>query len=710
MPEQNSLHIIHSLSGKWSRNNLVATVLSAVALALLIAAIGQYLIGLPLWAVATLFVATIAVTIWIKRSKPLTPADISSYLNRSYPQLEESAQLLLMPAQSLSLLQQMQVQKIAPVLVAIPEPPAMRRSLKKALILLGSAVAASILIALLSFLLPHNRKRGNTTAQPAANKVQEHILPGIASFQIQVIPPTYTNNPVRQQQQFSLKVAEDSKVQWEIHTNQKVHQLALVFNSKDTLRLAPITTDSTTWSLQRNIREAGFYQVILAGQASQLYTLEVIPDLPVNISIITPQQYSRIEPGREPLTRLSLQLTDDYGIRSAGIVATKASGKGESVSFKEQQLSFPVSFDGRRQMALNKILDLPALGMHAGDELYFYVKALDNRGQESRSNMYFVSLPDTAELLSLSGMESGVNQTPEYFRSQRQIIIDIEKLLQQQPTIPKDSFNARSNELGDDQKLLRLRYGKFLGEEWESGGHSPDDGHDHGGGNEIAFGDIKALEDQYAHKHDNAEDASYFEPQQKAQLKAILTEMWTSELKLRTYYPREALPYAYKALRLLKDMQQKSRAYVSKTSIKMPPLRPEKRLTGELDKIGTPLNQKNNAADNNTETILQQAMAVLEQLKQAPVVAPEQMPSLLGAEKKISEKAVHAPVDYLPALNAIRQITQEPGKTNKAAIVKVQAALQKMMKAAGLLPQQGAAVDGNKLADYYFNNLNGSGH
>ncbi|AXY73217.1 hypothetical protein D3H65_04165 [Paraflavitalea soli] len=715
MPEQNSLHIIQSLSGKWSRNNLLATVLHAVALALLTAAIGHYLVGLPLWAVIMLFVATIAVTLWIKRPRPLTPAAISSFLNRSYPQLEESTQLLLIPEQSLSLLQQMQVQKIAPVLVTIPEPPAMRQSLRKALILLGSAVAGCVLIALLSFLLRDNRDHSNDSALPAVPIVKEHILPGIASFQIQVTPPAYTNNPARQQQQFSLKVEEGSKVQWEIHTNQKVAQLSLVLNSKDTLQLSPAAADSTTWRLQRDIREAGFYQVSLAGQASQLYTLEVIPDLPVTINIITPQQYSRIEPGREPLTRLSLQLTDDYGIKNAGIVATRASGKGESVSFKEQQLSFPVSFDGRRQMALTKILDLPALGMHAGDELYFYVKAVDNRGQESRSDMYFVSLPDTAELLSLSGMESGINQVPEYFRSQRQIIIDIEKLLQQQATIPIDTFHLRSNVLGDDQKLLRLRYGKFVGEEWESGGHSPDDGHDHGSGEhgeekEIAFGDIKALEDQYAHKHDNAEDATYLEPAQKAQLKAILTEMWSSELKLRTYYPREALPFAYKALRLLKDMQQKSRAYVSKTSVKMPPLRPEKRLTGELDKIGTPLHQKNNAADNSAETILQQAMAVLEQLKQAPVVTPAQMPALLAAEKKISEKAVHAPVDYLPALNAIRQLTQEPGKINKAVIVKVQAAVQKMMKAGGLLPQPGGTAAGNELADYYFNNLNGSSH
>lgn len=706
MPEQNSVHIIHTLTAQWSRNNLLASVLHAIALAFFIAMTGAYIFHLPVWTGIILFIAIAALRFWLKPSRTLTTADIASFLNRSYPELEESSQLLLVPETSLNLLQKMQVQKIIPSLVNIQEPPAMWEPLNKAWIMLGSSVAASLLIAGLSILFPFNNNSNSQNSQPAVPTVHETILPGISLFQIQVTPPAYTNNKSRQQQQFSLKVEEGSAVRWEIQTNQKVHNLQLIFNSQDTLHLTPVTPDSTTWALQKNIHEAGFYQVSLAGQASQLYTLEVIPDLPVNITIVTPQQYSTIEPGREPLSRLSVQLTDDYGIKSTGIVATKASGKGESVSFKEQQLSFPVNADGRRQMALTKILDLPALGLHAGDELYFYVKARDSRGQESRSDMYFISLPDTAELLSMSGMESGVNQVPEYFRSQRQIIIDIQKLLQQQTTLPKDSFNLHSNVLGDDQKLLRLRYGKFLGEEWESGGHSPDDGHDHGG-EEIAFGDAEAIADQYAHKHDNAEDATYFEPAQKAQLKAILTEMWSSELKLRMYTPREALPYAYKALRLLKDMQQKSRAYVSKTSIKMPPLRPEKRLTGELDKISSPHNRKNNEGIDESESALQQALSVLEQLKQGSMIAQAEMPVLISAEKKISEKAVRAPADYLPALNAIRKITQEPGKTDKAAILKVQAALQKIIREGALLPQKAGNTADKELSDFYFNNLNG---
>lgn len=708
----NNGHIIHVLSGKWSRNNLLASVLKAVAIGLLMAVVVLVVFHLPLWAVIVVFIATGALGYWLLPLRTLTPADVSSFLNRTYPQLEESSQLLLAPEQSLNLLQQMQVQKIAPSLAHIPEPPAMRQPLKRSLLLLAGAIGVSVLVILLSSLLPTNTdKSGKDALAATANKVHETVLPGISSFNIQITPPAYTRNKRRQQQQFTLKVEADSKVQWEVTTNQKVPQLQLVFNTRDTLHFIPASQDSTTWTLQRDVHESGFYQVSLAGHASQLYTLEVIPDLPVDVHIITPQQYTAVEPGAAPLVTLSVQLQDDYGIKTAGIVATNASGKGESVSFKEQQLSFAVRFDGRAQMNLRKVLDLHALGLHAGDELYFYVKATDNRGQESRSDMYFISLPDTAELMSLSGMESGVNQVPEYFRSQRQIIIDIEKLLQQQASIAKDSFNLHSNVLGDDQKLLRLRYGKFIGEEWEAGGHHPGDGHEHSGEEhgeekEIAFGDVKAIEDQYAHKHDNAEDASYLEPAQKAQLKAILTEMWSSELKLRMYTPREALPYAYKALRLLKDMQQKSRAYVSKTSIKMPPLRPDKRLTGELDKIGVPQHNKHIVAANDEEKTLQQAMAILEELKQGASLAADKATVLLKAQSVISEQAVKAPADYLPALNAIRKITQEPGKTDSAAIAKVQAALQRIIRARPVLPQKGGSASGDQLAEYYFKHLN----
>ena len=67
-----------------------------------------------------------------------------------------------------------------------------------------------------------------------------------------------------------------------------------------------------------------------------------------------------------------------------------------------------------------------------------------------------------------TGVEDLVQKAmPAYFRSQRQIIIDAEALLKEKPKLAQEKFVQRSDNIGVDQRLLRLRYGQFLGEESE---------------------------------------------------------------------------------------------------------------------------------------------------------------------------------------------------------------------------------------------------
>ena len=129
------------------------------------------------------------------------------------------------------------------------------------------------------------------------------------------------------------------------------------------------------------------------------------------------------------------------------------------------------------------------------------------------------------------------------------------------------------------------------------------------------FGNAEAIIDQFEHKHDVAEDANFFDPETKKQLKAVLTEMWNAELRLRTLKPADALPFEYKALRLLKDLQQQSRMYVAKTNIKTPPLKPETRLTGELDKIISPSTQNKTQQNDQPVIAAQKTLSILEKLK-----------------------------------------------------------------------------------------------
>ncbi len=383
-----------------------------------------------------------------------------------------------------------------------------------------------------------------------------------------------------------------------------------------------------------------------------------------------------------------------------------ASGKGEGVSFTEKKVTFSNKFENKNQISLKKEIDLQQLGMKPGDELYFFIKAMDNHGQSSRSDVYFVSIVDTTELMSMAGVTNGINLVPEYFRSQRQIIIDTEKLLKDQKSITLDNFKLRSNELGIDQKLLRLRYGKFLGEEDETeiGGDHDDDDHK-SNGEEKKFGDVSAIMDKYAHKHDIAEDATFFEPELKAQLKAVLTEMWKSELRLRTYKPQEALPYEYKALRLLKDLQQKSRAYVAKTTVKKSLLKPEKRLSGELDKITQPVRKMSFEQKEKRIAQLKITLSLLERRKTGKKFNATDQFLLKETEKYMIGAAADHPNTYLNALTSLRKLSVE-NKLIVKDIDVVQHALQKMINLELPNPKLQKAAPSSGLYRRYFNNLN----
>src|SRR6185369_17042715 len=105
--------------------------------------------------------------------------------------------------------------------------------------------------------------------------------------------------------------------------------------------------------------------------------------------------------------------------------------------------------------------------------------------------------------------------------------------------ISKSKFNSTSNELGYDQKVLRLRYGQFLGEEDESGigqdaNHIDEDeqdvtkqyGHTHDTKNEHNLveqkkdshkqEEVKNPEEKddpikaFVHSHDNSEESTFF--------------------------------------------------------------------------------------------------------------------------------------------------------------------------------------------------------
>ncbi|MEN0052172.1 MAG: hypothetical protein AAGC65_00815 [Mucilaginibacter sp.] len=693
-------HQIKSMRNWYITYRIIADVLFGAAFAIILKSIFLSSIG---FAAGIFGVVFISLVMW-HRAWQITESSISNYLDRRYPQLEESAQLFIKPETEHNFLEYLQLSKIEQELSLIPvqQKQFIKPFLWGVIALILSVFLSTLLKGGGHHLLMHDvTKVGETNTKPG---IAEKVLPQISAVELTITPPAYTGKARHRQDKFTILIEEGGVAAWKIATNIAVKKVSILFNDKETIVLKSANYDQTTWIAQKQITQPGFYQISVDGKLSDLYQMQVIIDQSPLIHIKTPKQYTYIDAGEAPRVNIDAVVSDDYGVNDAQLIATVAKGSGEAVKFKEYKMDFSTSFGSHlAQYNLQKIISLPTLNMEPGDELYFYIQATDTHQQQSRTDVYTVSIQDTAQLLSMDGVLSGVNQKPEFFRSERQIILDSEKLLKEKDSISVEQFKSRSNDLGTDQKLLRLRYGKFLGEESES---------DIGGDDNDAVSDIKnygnaaVILDKYTDKHDNAEDAGFFDPELKAQLKATLTEMWKAELQLRLYKPQDALPFEYKALRLLKDLQQKSRVYVAKTSYNAPPLKLEKRLSGDLSKINQQVNQQDIKPVADQQADIKKAVAILQQLKSQPVLGNADRYVLTSANQQLSIKASAEPGSYLTALSAMRRILTTKKEIRPQDIAIVEKAIQKILLPAKKMPSTAQNPVDMGLSKEYYKNLN----
>lgn len=616
--------------------------------------------------------------------------DDSSYarfLNQRFPQLKESADLMLFEEHELTGLQQLQrIKTIEQFNIIYPSIKLPHHLVRSFVILL-----ISLLVYFIASSFSKSRKININNPIPAGNlqtlnKGAQSV--SIRSLSMVIDPPKYTGLKSFASTSLDLHFAEGSTIRWQIEFSGKPKEVKLILLGKDSVNL----NYDKDYFLERKIFESGFYQIQWSDSnrihRSDYYRLEVTADMAPKVELKNLEQFTKLKyTTLNPFT-VSSTLSDDYGMTDAILIATVSKGSGESVKFREEKLRFtsPQKISGRSVIA-SRSLDLKKLGLEPGDELYFYAEAWDNKSpvpNHARTETFFVAIQDTTTEITSVDSGLGVNLMPEYFRSQRQIIIDTEKLLRDKKRIGPLEFKSTSNELGYDQKVLRLRYGQFLGEEDEAGigqeAARPDEsredvtkqfGHVHDTKNEHNLvqpnkepEELKNSEEKedptkaFTHSHDNAEEATFFIQSMKAKLKAAVTIMWDAELYLRLYEPEKSLPYQYKALNLLKEISNDSRIYVHRSGFDPPPLKEDKRLTADLSEIITNTNSHliNSAQEYPA---IRQALTVVEKLQaeKASTVAEENRVALFKAGQELSALAAEKPLVYLKSLSLLKLLS-----------------------------------------------------
>ncbi|MFS0773980.1 DUF4175 domain-containing protein [Sphingomonas sp. 1P08PE] len=516
--------------------------------------------------------------------------------------LEDSSDLLFAEPETLGPLQRMQRGRVEARLAAVP-PPDLALPLPArwiAAMWLGAIVAVAAMLW-----WPAAERAALAPAREGGPVVPG--VPRLTGQRLMVVPPGYTGMPARPLDTLDARVPQGSRLIWTLRFDPQPAGAALV--APDGQRLA-LVANGGDWSGARVADRSFLYRVAATGgtATAPLHRIDVVADQPPRIRVLEPARtLSPVVPGQR-MWSLAFEATDDVAVAPvARLRLVVAQGEGENVSFRERTIAIRGSGEPRRRRFAARI-DLGTMGFNEPGDLVAQLIVSDNRQpapQQVRGPSLILRRPPAA--LAESGLEASVRRVmPAYFTSQRQIIIDAEALIARRATLSADAFVARSDAIGADQRLLRLRYGQFMGEETGGGAtaamptsdaeegtepaHRDDDGHDHGGEAPASpvFGDAGNVTAEYGHTHDESEAATLLDPGTRATLRKVLDNMWQSELALRQGEPRKALPFANTALRFLKQVQQATRIFLQRTGTQLPPIDEGRRLTGKRDGIGQP--------------------------------------------------------------------------------------------------------------------------
>ncbi|WP_181112982.1 hypothetical protein [Xanthomonas pisi] len=601
---------------------------------------GAHAAVVPLLLVGIVILAIIA----LHAARQLDQTWLIRRLDRE-PDLDDSSDLLFVPAAQLGPLQALQRQRLEQRLRNTPRDlrPAWPWRRAWPWSLLGLVACGALLLWPPQALPPAAPADRMSAARAGSGAAQ------LRRAQLRSTPPAYTGLPAARLPGLDARVPAGTRLDWQLQVSPTPRKVALRLTDG---RLIPLARQggSDQWRGQWTATHASLYRILIDGTPAdrQLHRLDVLPDRAPQVRVLAPEQSLVLwTPANGPWT-LRFEASDDYAVAAgAELRLTLAQGSGENITFKTQRRALTGSGPATRR-SFATTLQPQALGMAAGDDLIAQLIVHDTRQpdpQEGRSASVILRWPPPEQTMA-TGLEASVKQTlPAYFRSQRQIIIDAQALLKEKPRLDDATYLKRSDAIGVDQRLLRLRYGQFLGEESEGAPKGPptadapptsdapaddlptadmptadapaehahdapqphadhdhdhaaapasgaaaldDHDHDHadGGHARSGFGQAQDVLTEFGHTHDHAEAATLLDPQTRALLRAALDQMWQSEGELRQGHPERALPFANKALGFIKQVQQAERIYLARVGTQLPPIDPSRRMSGKRDGLG----------------------------------------------------------------------------------------------------------------------------
>ncbi|HEY0333774.1 MAG TPA: DUF4175 family protein [Stenotrophomonas sp.] len=422
----------------------------------------------PSLLVGWLALAAIAVLNARRRDRPWLQRRLDTQ-----PVMEDSADLLFTDGTALGPLQRLQRERVLgrlpKALPALREPWPVKPHL---------AMWFPAWLLLAAIVLWPSRPLATIAAAPKADGTPRTLA--LRQAQLMATPPAYTGQRPATLPTLDARVPEGTQLRWELRIDGQPRSVALQF--ADGRRQPLQDRGDGHWQTGLQLTRSLLYRVVIEDRQLDLHRLQAVPDRAPQVRVLEPDNTLVLwDPARQRWP-LRFEASDDYGVlATASLKVTLAQGSGENIHFSEQRMSLTGTGPATaRRFARD--LDPVALGLTPGDDLIVQLEVRDTRSpqaQSARSSSIVLRWPPPQQQLT-TDLEASVRKTlPAYFRSQRQIIIDAEALLKQKRSLDADTFLKRSDAIGVDQRILRMRYGQFLGEESEGSPQAPPTGDAH---------------------------------------------------------------------------------------------------------------------------------------------------------------------------------------------------------------------------------------
>ncbi|WP_444996824.1 hypothetical protein [Aliikangiella sp. IMCC44359] len=585
------------------------------------------------------FTSLFAVLYYFEKVKAVNSNSVLEHLNRKEKVFEESVHLIIKKDTELNQLQLLQKRKNINHFEILYQNGTLFNCLPKLSIsnvfkvfvcCMLAACAIKLVVHVTSYFLINAPLVNN---RHSLEKVKAEPIKIIDS-QIKVIPPAYTQKKAFETDDLNLKIIENSIVEWRFKFSDENLNYFLINGSgnKDALE----KNKQNEFVFTKQIKQTAIYRIAYSSHdeltnIAGVYVIEVVLDKSPKVKITQPNK-TLVEIARteKPLFDISAIVNDDFGINKVEIIASVAKGSGEAVKFRDEKFQFESYQGSDLNREYKKRWLLTDLNMEPGDEVYFSIHVTDNKlptPLTTKSSSMIVRWLDEQQVeMAAEGLR--INFIPEYFRSQRQIIIETEQLIADKNDLSEKIFQEKSIDLGQSQSDLKQKYGQYLGDEFGEGPgeqhgladgyhggeevvqgevstgvdaeHSKDGDeknhhrkssshseveHFHESNSEEHLGNAKQLIAQFTHEHNDIEVAALSSRDPKSWMKKAVNVMWQAELHLMLSEPSKALPYEYQAYQYLKLAKQAERIYVKRLGFEPPPVKEDNRLKGELKDI-----------------------------------------------------------------------------------------------------------------------------